>query len=47
MEISDEFDANDEVEEGEFLAPDVADWKSDDEIIPDADADVSEHVVFK
>ena len=33
------------LEEGEMLPPVIEDWKSDDEVLPDVDEDINEHVV--
>ena len=41
-----EDEADEELEEGEFLPTGVEDWKPDDEVLPDHEADVNEHVVL-
>ena len=42
---SDWSDKEDDVEEGEFLPTIISDWHSDDEVLPDEDKDINEHVV--
>lgn len=42
---SDSSDDVDDLEEGEFIPDEIVDWKSDDEVLPDPDVDINEHVV--
>ena len=42
---SDMSDKDDDVEEGEVLPLNVEDRKSDDEVLPDDEEDINEHVV--
>ena len=42
-----ENEEDEELEECEFLHIDVEDWKPEDEVLPDFEADVDEHVVLQ
>ena len=42
---SDLSDKDQGLEEGEMLPPVIEDWKSDDEVLPDEDEDINEHIV--
>ena len=46
MMVDEEEDEEEELEEGELLPTEVDDWKPEDEMIPDIEEDIDEHVVL-